>query len=367
MARSNSPSSPGTKRRLLVGGNDDPVRNNATRSNPEFDSVVSHLRGSYCVGRYGTLEDYVRGSQLSHGDVQMNDLRVLMLDGVSSSNIEKFGLVALDEIMEEYGGHELSIATFPMTIPSQTMMWSGSETDMMNWLYPEDEEPGTQELIDLEEWEEDPSAAVEGYELLQRKDYDPVFIWELLESEGYETVVDGVPLLLPPIVHNVDQKMVDVNWFPAGMEELDEHLRAKRKSLEYHCMRDVDFYCTVVQVPDKWEHLLQEKDLGVLDVAKQVSMVNGMVDTFVHICEMMDHDWVIVGDHGSPDPDNPELHEDSSVIVSNLENTPESNEQFHNWMLSQFEGDWETERNLKTIPGQFSQNAKVESARRIIE
>lgn len=268
----------------------------------------------------------------------MGQLRVLMLDGLSLSNIKRYEMERLERITEEYNSSELKIDTYPHTVQSQTMIWSGQDTEIENWLYPKDGPVGKKDLIPREKMEDPDSNPLDNYTLLERSDYPMKFVWEILEAYGYDTAVDGIPVIFPPIVHNIAEKFIDRYWLPATYEEMRKHLAEKRRSLMYHASADLDAYFTVVQVPDKWDHMLIEgKTTEDRIRTGQAVDVDKMVNWFVKNCSTMDKDWVILGDHGSPMDDDPHYHEKESVIISNLETVPESNRDVFDWMLDYFD------------------------------
>jgi hypothetical protein len=101
-------------------------------------------------------------------------------------------------------------------------------------------------------------------------------------------------------------------------------------------------------------------------VPEQIDVVNSMVNQFIELNQDRDHDWVILGDHGSPEKGNPEYHEEESLIVSNLE-PPKKTREVFDWQLAQFDvSDKVVQPEVGKIQSQLSPDGVEDTARRLI-
>lgn len=269
-------------------------------------------------------------------------MMALILDALDTYNISMYHMPFINEQYYD-GGDILGVSTLPHTALSNPMIWGGVVNEDKFWVEkeggPGEEWVDPARYFDREEGE--PIRGAEGFS--REKDYEgETFIWDDLYQAGYDARALQVPIVLPPYSFRVTEDLED-SWFPDTQERMAEHIRKKPSLIKEQFDDGADFVATSIQMPDKWLHGIGEEKVTEQWTAEEAPMLDKKVELLVEYCEENDIEWVIFGDHGSPQPGAMKKngyilprHRKESIIMSSLE-PPTYTDELYEWFLDLYD------------------------------
>lgn len=280
----------------------------------------------------------------------MKGLAVVILDALDIDLIRGFDMDYAHELYME-NGDLLTCSTYPYTMPSNVMIWSGQHVNRFwvinksyGWVDPAHHMDRENDFKGA--FTEDDDIEVITYEQL-RDEMDGPFIWQLCEEHGLKARALQLPIVLPPYSFNAPEETPA--WFPYWEEGIERNRRDKHRltmtALEEIADGQLDFYCTSFCSPDKALHAPAEGHAAPDFPEREIPKLDQVIRDIDRFCRDNDIGYAILGDHGAPGKAEGShfariydqriaavRHGKQSVILGNMDDYPSYTGELFTWM-----------------------------------
>lgn len=298
-------------------------------------------------------ETYENKNETIGGD-NIKKLAMIIFDALGINLVRVYKMKNLNNLYMNRNSQILTCSTYPHTMSSNTMIWSGEYRNLF-WLRNKtDKWQDPAAYFNRDAYRKNKSETHENMELIHWNELkDLPWIWNILESNGYKSRAVQLPIVLPPISYNAPEETKD--WFPYWEKGLYTNLRDKER-ITMNALKDMKddklgFYCTSFPQPDKLMHSVAEGHCSqqfALDELQYLDKVAKKIDAY---CNKNNITYCIFGDHGAPRSQGDTIfgripeqkivvvrHRNHSVIISNYQGPlPEYTDEIHPWMLKFFD------------------------------
>lgn len=286
-------------------------------------------------------------------------LAMIILDALGPDGMRALELKNIERLYNRYGD-VLTVSGIPHTAPQNAQIFSGIalEDAKRFWIRYRDTSTITKRIDPAAAFSRDDGEVVsDKVRLWTRNDFEAPFIWDRVAADGRDAIAYHIPIILPPYNYGCTPPATDT-WFPDTMERCAGHVREFVERSVQYLNRSPDFYATSCQYPDKLWHGMGgdfEGDVGLTDrvngphplaqkfVEQEAAYLDKTVPQLVTEAEKNDMEWVVMGDHGAPQPGSLPIqdidgspfvlprHGKQAVIISSIDDPPQFTDELFPW------------------------------------